>query len=817
MQDQARVVIIGGGIAGCSIAYHLTRMGWTDILLVDKGELTSGSTWHAAGLITQFHTSPTLMRMRIYSVSLYRQLQAEADERVGWHQVGSLRLASSPDHFKFLQRQISQTKALGMDVEMISPAEALHLYPAMSPHDLYGALHIPGDGHLDPYGATVELARRAKQSGATVRTGVRVTGIDLSPSGAVTRVHTDQGPITTEIVVNAAGMWASQIGAMVGVHLPIVPLMHQHLTTKPIPGHELPHDTPVLRDPYNMVYVREEVRGFLIGGFERNPKAWSVDGVPWEFNQQLLNPDWELFDEIMQGAIRRIPVLAQAEAHKLINGPEGITPDSRPLVGPIPGRRGFYVAAGLSHTGFGAGGALGQILAEWIVEGSPTIDTSELNVLRFGPIYADRRFATERARESYRYYYLLRYPEDENELCRPRRRSPVEERLHAQGVVWGEKNGWERPNYFDAGKPGRRAGADQHTWGWGRPPYFERVGEEHRAVRERAGLFEMSSFGKIDVSGPGALALLQRLADNDVGKPVGSVIYTQFLNGRGGIVSDLTITRLAEDRFRVITGSNFVAGDLGWIRMHLPEDGSAEAVEVTEDWACLGLWGPYARRILQAVTSDDVSHAAFPYMSARTISIRGVETLAQRVTYVGELGWELYVAPGQATQVWDALMEAGRPSGLQPAGYKALDSLRLEKSYRYWSVDITPSDNPYDAGLGFCVRLNKGDFIGREALLKIKSQGIHQRLCTLTLADDDCVVYGGEAVYAGSPANGRIVSRLRSAGYGYTVGKNIGYAYLPLDLAKEGTPLCIEVFGQRIGAEVAADVLYDPRGDRIRA
>ncbi len=817
MQDQARVVIIGGGIAGCSIAYHLTRLGWTDILLLDKGELTSGSTWHAAGLITQFHTSPTLMRMRLYSVSLYRQLQAEAGERVGWHQVGSLRLASSPDHFKFLQRQISQAKALGMDVEMISSAEALRLYPVMSGKDLYGALYIPGDGHLDPYGITVELARRAKQSGAAIQTGVRVTGIDLSPSGTVTRVQTDHGPIKTEIVVNAAGMWAPQIAAMVSVHLPMVPLMHQHLTTKPIPGHELPHDTPVLRDPHNMVYIREEVRGFLIGGFERNPKAWSVDAVPWEFNQQLLNPDWELFDEIMQGAIRRIPVLAQAEAHKLINGPEAITPDSRPLVGPIPGRRGFYVAAGLSHTGFGAGGALGQIVAEWIVEGSPTIDTFELNAQRFGPIYTDRRYTTERARESYRYYYLLRYPEDENELCRPRRRSLVEERLQALGVVWGEKNGWERPNYFDPGKPWRRAGADQHAWGWGRPPYFEQVGREHRAVRERAGLFEMSSFGKVDVRGPGALALLQRLADNDVGKPVGSVVYTQFLTERGGIVSDLTITRLADDHFRVITGSSFVAGDLGWIRMHLSEDGLVDAVEVTEDWACLGLWGPYARRILQGVTGDDVSHAAIPYMTARTIRINGVEALAQRVTYVGELGWEFYVAPGQATRVWDALTEAGQPLGLQLAGYKALDSLRLEKGYRYWSVDLTPSDNPYDAGLGFCVRLTKGDFIGREALLKIKTEGLQQRLCTLTLANDACVVYGGEAVYAGGPASGRIVSRLRSGGYGYTVGKNIGYAYLPLDLAKEGTPLCVEVFGERIGAEVAADVLYDPRGERIRA
>ncbi len=816
MRDLARVVIIGGGIAGCSIAYHLTRMGWTDILLLDKGELTSGSTWHAAGLVTQFHTSPTLMKMRLYSVGLYRQLQAEAGEGVGWHQVGSLRLASSPDHFMALQRQISQAKALGMDVEMISPAEALRLYPAMSRNDLYGALHIPGDGHLDPHGITMELARRARESGAAIQTGVRVTDIELTSTGAVRRVHTDQGSIRTEIVVNAAGMWASRIGAMVGIHLPMVPLMHQHLTTKPIPGHELPRETPVLRDPQNLVYVREEVRGFLIGGFERSPKAWSVEGVPWEFTQQLLNPDWDLFDEILKGAIRRIPVLAQAEAHRLINGPEAITPDSRPLLGPVPGRPGFYVAAGLSHTGFGAGGALGQIMAEWIAEGSPTIDTSELNAHRFGPICTDARYTAERARESYRYYYLLRYPEDENEWGRPRRSSALEPRLQALGVVLGEKNGWERPNYFEPGQAWRRAGADQHTWGWGRPPYFDRVGEEHRAVRERAGLFDMSSFGKIDVRGPGALALLQHLTDNDIDKLAGSVIYTQFLNERGGIESDLTITRLADDHFRITTGSNFVANDLGWIRLHLPEEGSVEAQEVTEDWACVGLWGPSARRILEATTTHDVSNAACPYMSARTITIDGVQTLVQRVTYVGELGWECYVAPDQAGRVWDALFAAGQPFGLRAAGYKALDSLRLEKGYRYWSVDLTPSDNPYEAGLGFCVKLNKGDFVGREALLKLKSQGLQSRLCTLTLNDTAGVIYGGEAVYSGSGTNGRIVSRLRSGGYGHTVEKNIGYTYLPLDLAKVGTPLAVEVFGERVGAEVAPDVLYDPRGERVR-
>jgi 4-methylaminobutanoate oxidase (formaldehyde-forming) len=817
MRDQARVVIIGGGIAGCSIAYHLAKMGWTDVLLLDKGELTSGSTWHAAGLVTQFHTSPTIMQMRLYSVGLYRQLQAEAGERVGWHSVGSLRLASSVDHFKALQRQISQAKALGMDVEMISPAEALRLYPPMSAKELYGALFIPGDGYLDPYGATVELARRAKDMGVTIQTGVRVTGIGLSPAGEVTQVHTDHGSVRTEIVVNAAGMWAPRIGSMVGIHLPMVPLMHQHLTTHPIPGHELPKDTPVLRDPHNLVYIREEVRGFLLGGFERNPKAWSVDGVPWEFSQQLLSPDWDLFGEIMEGAIRRIPILSQAEIQKLTNGPEGITPDSRPLLGPIPGRRGFYVAAGLSHTGFGAGGALGRILAEWIVEGTPGIDTSELNVLRFGSNYADGQFTVERARESYRYYYFLRYPNDENEGGRPQRRSPIESRLQPLGVILGEKNGWERPNYFDPGRPWRRAGAEQKAWGWGRPPYFERVGQEHQAVRERAGLFEMSSFGKIEVRGPGALPLLQRLTDNDVDKPAGSVIYTQFLNERGGIESDLTVTRLGDHHFRVITGSAFVAGDLGRIRMHLADSASVDIQEVTEALACLGLWGPSARQILQTVTCEDVSDSAMPYMSARMIRIRGVDTWAQRVTYVGELGWELYMAPERAGSVWDALMDAGRGWGLQPAGYKALDSLRLEKGYRYWSVDITPSENPYEAGLGFCVRLNKGAFVGREALQRIKAEGIQRRLCTLTLTDDAYVLYGGEAVYAGGPADSRIVGRLRSAGYGYTVRKNIGYAYLPVELAEIGTPLVVEVFGERVAAQVAPDILYDPRGDRIRA
>ena len=815
MREHARAVIIGGGIAGCSIAYHLAAKGWTDVVLVDKGELTSGTTWHAAGMVTHFHTSPTLMRMRQYSIGLYRGLQSEPGAAEHWHEVGSLRVASSRDQLRFLQRQVGMAKAIGLDVDTISAAEALRIFPLMSGESLFGAMYLPGDGWLDPSGATMELAARARRLGVELRTGVRVTGITRTARGAVTAVETDHGAIRTECVVNAGGMWAGRIAAMVGLSLPITPLIHQHLATRPIPGHELARTTPCLRDPENLVYMREEVGGFLIGGFERNPVAWSIGGVPWDFTQQLLPSDWELFNDILEGAIRRVPMLSKAELAHLVNGPEGITPDSRPLLGPVPGVPGFWVAAGLSHTGFGAGGAIGHIIADWLVDGEPPYDVTEMNVRRFGPVYADGAYAAARARESYKYYYTLRYPHDENEWARARRLSPLDARLGEAGAVFGEKNGWERANYFVPGAPGRRAGADQRRWGWTRPAFFERVGAEHRAVRERAGLFDFTSFGKLDVSGPGAPALLQRLADNDVDRPVGSVVYTQFLNPRGGIESDLTVTRWAEDRFRVTTGSNFVASDLGWILMHLPEGGGVQVRDVTGDLACIGLWGPAARQVLEAVTTSDVSNAAFPYMSARRIDVGGVEVAAQRVTYVGELGWELYVDNAQAVGLWDALSSAGRAFGIEPAGYKAVDSLRLEKGYRYWSSDLTPAENPYEAGLGFCVRLQKGAFIGREALLRIKAAGVQRKLCTITLAaplPEDADLYGGEAVYA----EGRVAGRLRSGGWGYTVARHIGLVYLPAALASPGTSLEVEAFGTRVAAAVVPDVLYDPAGTRLR-
>ncbi|HLB46035.1 MAG TPA: FAD-dependent oxidoreductase [Anaerolineales bacterium] len=828
----SQIVIIGGGIAGCSIAYYLAKLGRKDVLLLDKGELTSGSTWHAAGLLTHFHTSPALMRMRKHSISLYRDLQNEAGHPIGWNEVGSLRVASSRDQFKFLQRQVSMAKAIGLNVEIISPAEAIGIFPHMTDQELYGAIYLPNDGHVDPNGVTMEIARRAREMGVTVSTDTRVTGIELGPRREIVGVHTEHGSIKTEIVINAAGMWGRQVGAMVGVNLPMTPLVHQHLATKAIPGHELPKNTPCLRDPEYLFYMREEQGGFLIGGFEKDPVAWSVGGVPWDFTGKLLAPDWELFGPIMEGAIRRIPILEQAELMHLVNGPESIAPDSRPLLGPVPGVRGFWAACGLSHTGFGAGGAIGEIIANWIVNGEPPYDVTEMNVRRFGPNMEDKAYAAERARESYRYYYVLRYPHDENEWARPQRLSPLHSRLESLGAVLGEKNGWERVNYFDPGSPGRRMGAEQKQWGWGRPPFFDRVGEEHRAARARVAIWDMTSFGKIDVRGPGALALLQKLCDNDVDKPVGCVVYTQFLNERGGIESDLTVVRMGGDHFRVITGSNFVAGDIGWIRMHLPDDGSVDVREVTDKWATIGLWGPRARDVLQAVTDADVSNGGFPYMTGRLIGIKGCDVWAQWVTYVGELGWELYMRPDGAGAVWDTLMETGKPFGITPAGYKSLDSLRLEKGYRYWSADITPSENPYEAGLGFCVKLNKGDgstgspcnFIGREALMKVKAEGVKRKLCTVMIAptpgpspvqnnteQERGVIYGGEAVFA----NGEIVGRLRSGGYGYTVGKNIAFIYLPLELAKEGTPLEVEVFGERVAAMVVTDVLYDPKGERL--
>jgi glycine cleavage system aminomethyltransferase T/glycine/D-amino acid oxidase-like deaminating enzyme len=812
MQDQAQVVIIGGGIFGTSIAYHLARAGCTDVVLVEKGELTSGTTFHSVGLVSQFRTSPALMKVMNYTINLYNELaQGEGGDSLGWHTVGSLRLASSKDRLKALQREVSRANAIGLTADIISPQEVLSIFPQLTDDSLYGAVYVPDDGHIDPSGITYEFARQARSMGVEINTNVLVTGIKLSPAGAVTEVITDHGSIKTECVVNAAGQWAPRIGEMVGVHIPIVSMMNQYLTTKPIAGHELPTHTPVIRDPDRLFYCREDVGAYLVGGFETNPKPWSIDGVPWDFTQELLPGEWELFEGIMEGAMQRIPILNEAEAIELINGPDAFTPDGYYAMGPVPGVQGFYVAAGGSDNGIAGGGGVGMLMAEWILEGETSIDTHEMNVRRFGPHLKDKSFRVEQCREVIRYYYHLRYPNDENEWGRPLRTSPLYDRLKELGAVFGLKNGWERVNYFDAGKTWRLAGADQKNWGWERPPYFDQVGREVNAARERVALFDMTSFGKIRLRGPGALALLQKLAANDLDKPVGSVTYTQFLNPKGGIESDVTVTRLEDSEFRIISGTSFVSNDFGWIQLHMPDDGSVDIEDETASLCCLGLWGPESRQVLGAVCGSDLSNAAFPYMTAQSIGIKNITVWAQRVSYVGELGWELYIKPAEAVTVWDALMEAGRPSGIQPAGYKALDALRIEKGYLYWSGDITPEDNPLQAGLGMFVRMSKPEFIGKEALENIQKQGLGSRLVALTM-EAGGNLYGGESVYAG----GKVIDRIRSGSYGYSIAKDIGLVYLPLELVEAGADFEVQVMGERVRAGVADIPLVDPQGLKIR-
>jgi glycine cleavage system T protein len=809
MKDQAQIVIIGGGIYGANIAYHLAKYGRKDVVILEKGEIASGESSHAAGLVTQFATSQAMLKFRMYSIELYSELGL-------FNHVGSLRVASSREQLKELERSVSRAKALGLEVDVISPGDALKVMPQISKKDLYGGIYLPRDGQLDPYTTTTSMARFAKELGVEIYTNTRVTGIELSAKGEVQRVMTDKGAIKTEIVINAAGLWAPRIAAMAGLHIPTTPVDHQHIALKAVPGHEFTADTPCLRDPDNLVYMRQEQGGLVIGGYEPTPIARWIEGVPWEHGSSTVPSNFDQFEMLLEGAIRRLPFLDKAGIITLVCHPGAYTPDCQPLLGPMAGARGMWIAAGISLNGYGGAGGIGKLMAEWIIEGEAPMDVYSYRATRFGNYYSDPVYAAERTRECVKYYYRLRFPHDEHEWARPHRVSPVHYRLLENGAVFGEKFGWERVNYFQPGKPSRRMGEDQRQFGWSKPPFFDRIGEEHNATRERVTLFDLTSFGKIEVKGKGALPLLQRLTDSDINKPVGSAVYTQFLNTRGGIESDLTVTRLGEDYFWVITGSGFIGNDLARIQMHVDErDGEVSIRDITQDYACLALWGPKARMVLQRITKDDVSNRAHPYLTAKPININGARVYAQRVSYAGELGWELYIPNHRATMVWDLLIESGKEYGLELGGYKVLDSLRLEKGFRYFSADLTPSESPYEAGLGFCVHLDKGDFIGRDVLAKQKQEGVKRKLCTLVLTDGDefTQIYGGEAVYH----NDKVLSRIRSGGYGFTLKKNILYAYLPTELAKQGNRFIVDLIEGHREAEVTVSVLFDAKSERLRA
>ena len=806
--SHAQVVVIGGGVGGCSIAYHLAKMGWKDVVVLERNELTSGSTWHSAGLVGQLRSDVNLTKMMRYSTDLYRQLKDETGQDTGWREVGGLRLASSPERLVELKRQVALARSFGLPMELISTQEAHHLFPLMDPQGVLGAVYTPTDGSIDPTGLTNALAAGAKSRGAKFFTFTVVTGITVK-DGRVTEVITDKGTLKTEIVVNAAGQWGGDIGKLVGLNLPVVPMAHLYLITKPVEGLA---GVPNLRDPDLLVYWREEVGGFITGGYERQPAPFGLDGIPDDFNYKLLPPDWERFTPLMENSIKRVPAVESAEIRQLLNGPEGFTPDGEFLLGPTS-VKGFWVACAFCAHGLAGAGGIGKVMAEWIIEGNPEWDVWRLDVRRFGPNYASKDYMLARTMETYGRYYDIHYPSEERASGRPLRLSPAYFRQNELGAYFGEKFGWERVNWFTP-----HESKSPHTHepkGWARKHWSTAIEYEHVSTRERAGLFDETSFNKIEIRGPGALAFMQRMCANNVDRPVGSVIYTQMLNPRGGVECDFTVTRLAEDRFFIITGTALGVHDISWIRLHMPDAsrGSVILEDVTSQYACIGLWGPRARAILQKVTKADVSNAGFPYMTMKHIAVGYVPAMALRVTYVGELGWEFYCPMEYGLKLYDTLLEAGQEEGIVPAGYRAIDSLRLEKGYRYWSADISPDYTPFESGIGFAVALDKGDFIGREALLKQKQAGLQTRLCCLTLADNTAVVIGKEPIRAGD----KIIGWVTSGGYGYTIGKSIAYGYLPMEHAKVGAQLDVEIFGERIKAVVEREPLYDPKGERIKA
>jgi glycine cleavage system aminomethyltransferase T/glycine/D-amino acid oxidase-like deaminating enzyme len=818
LPDRARVVIIGGGVGGASIAQHLAALGERDVVLLDRNELTSGSTFHSAGLVGQLRSSLPLTRMMMDSVELYRTLDC------GWVQCGGIRLACTPQREQEVLRQVAWAKTFGLPLELISADQARELFPLMSTDGVRCASYLPSDGYLDPSLLTTALADGARTGGCRIFTHTRVTGIDVDRSSSdpaaarVRGVQTEWGPIEAEIVVNAGGMFAAELGRMAAVRVPIVPFAHEYLVTQPFRewtiGEPRVH-LPTLRDPDLLIYFREEGGGLIMGGYERDAAPWSLDAhlldaIPQDFNGRLLEEDWPRFEEIAANSSKRVPVMDEITVTRLINGPEAFTPDNEFCLGESD-VRGFFVAAGFCAHGLAGAGGIGKVMAEWILEGEPTMDVWEMDIRRFGAHFRSPSYTLKRTKEVYETYYDIRYPGHERLAGRPLRTSSAYSWHAEHGAAFGEKSGWERVKWYESNAAD--GDASLRPRGWAGMHWSPAIGAEHRAARERAGLFDESSFAKLEVAGPGAAELLQRLCDNDVACDVGAITYTQMLNRRGGIECDFTVTRVEEELFSIVTGTAFGNHDLSWIRRHAPHDAGVRCSDVTARWACFALWGPRARDILAPLTDDALE---FPYMQMRELVVGDVPVRALRVTFVGELGWELYCPTEYGAGLWRALWQAGQEHGLTAGGYRAIDSLRLEKGYRVWAADITPDETPYEAGLGFCVRAD-GGFIGAPALGVGGNGGAEgvpprRRLRCLALEDPRSVALGNEPVRV----DGEIVGRVTSGGYGYTVERSIAYAYLPVEVGIDSA-VEVDIFGRWTAGVVAREPLYDPKGERVRS
>jgi 4-methylaminobutanoate oxidase (formaldehyde-forming) len=808
----ARVVIVGGGIMGCSTAYHLAKLGWKDIVLLEQGRLSGGTTWHAAGLVGQLRSYQNLTRLIRYSTELYARLEAETGLATGWKQCGSLSVARTEERMVLLRRSAAMANAQGVACEPLTPKQAGDKYPIMRTDDLVGAVWLPGDGKANPADITQALARGARNGGVRLIEKARVSAIDTK-DGRVTGVQTTQGPIKSDIVVNCAGQWARQLGRTVGVTVPLYSCEHMYIVTEKMEG--VARDLPVMRDPDGYIYFKEEVGGLLMGGFEPEAKPWNKDVIPDDFEFGMLPDDWDQFQILMDNALIRVPALEKAGIKTFMNGPESFTPDLNYILGEAPQLRGFFVGAGFNSMGIASSGGAGMALAEWIVAGEPTLDLWPVDIRRFARFHGNDSWLRARVGETLGLHYKMPWPQREQESGRPFRRSPLYDRLKARGAWFGNKMGWERPNWFaGAGK------TPDMQYGWGRGAWFDAVAAEHHATRKAVSVVDETSFGKILVQGRDAEAQLQRLAANDVAIPVGRTVYTGILNERGTFESDLTMARLAPDNFLIITGSAQPMRDADWIARHIDPDAHMTLTDVTSGWTVLSVMGPKSRALLQKVSRADFSNAGFAFASIREVGLGHATVLASRRTYMGELGWELYVPVEFAVTVFETLHAAGGEFGLRDAGYYAVETLRLEKGYRAWGRELTPDDTPFQAGLGWAVKLDKpGGFFGQKALREAKGKPLARRLVSVVLADSEPLLWGGEALLR----DGRPVGDLTSAGYGHTVGASVGLGYVKredgaaVDTAwLESGKFEVDLAGVRLRAKAALRCPYDPTGARIK-
>jgi heterotetrameric sarcosine oxidase gamma subunit len=811
---QARIVIIGGGIVGCSTAYHLARLGWRDVVLLERRQLTCGTTWHAAGLVGQLRATYNMTRLAQYSAELFRGLEAETGSATGFRQTGSLAVAADKERFEELKRGVSMAHSFGLAADVVTPDEAAARWPLLNAEDLVGGIFLPTDGKTNPVDTAQALAKGARMRGARIFEDVAVTDIKQK-GGKVTGVETSRGAIAAEYVVLCGGMWSRHLGRLAGVNVPLHAAEHFYVVSEPITG--LPPDLPTLRDPSGTIYAKEDAGKLLVGCFEPVAKPWGMDGIPESFCFDQLPADLEHIEPMLSHAVHRIPVLGETGLQLFFNGPESFTPDDRYLLGEAPELKNFFLATGFNSVGIQSSGGAGKVLAEWIAQGHPPMDLWDVDIRRVMPFQSNARYLHDRTVETLGLLYAMHWPFRQYETARGVRKSPLHDRLAARGACFGEAAGWERPNWY-APESVASGTEPRYEYSYGRQNWFERSAAEHRAVRERVGLFDQSSFGKFLLQGRDAERVMSRLSANDVAVAPGRVVYTQWLNERGGIEADLTVTRLAWDEYLVVTSATSQVRDFHWLRSHIDAEERAVATDVTSAYAVIGVMGPQARALLQSLSPDDLSNDAFPFGAAREIDLAYARVRAARLTYVGELGWELYVPTEFALGIFDAIAAAGETFGLALAGYHAMNSLRMECGYRHWGHDIADEDTPLEGGLGFAVAFDKtGGFVGRDALLRRREAGLGRRLVQFALKDASKLLYHDEPIIR----DGAIVGRLTSGMFGHTIGRALGMGYVVHPaIAEPGFIRSghweIEIAGERHAADASLAPFFDPRRERVR-